>query len=141
MLRDEKLSEDLTQEVFFNVLKYKSSYDGRNFSTWIYSIARNIMYKEFNSKKIVTQDFESVKYKLIDSSNNNDYNFEHLEICLNKLDFEEREIIILNKIQGVKFRELSIILNVKVGALKTKSHRTMKKLREIYLKNYGNDEL
>src|SRR5579862_4164975 len=39
--RDRELSEDLVQDVFFRILRYRASYDPtRAFSAWMYQIAR-----------------------------------------------------------------------------------------------------
>src|SRR5580692_10279932 len=39
--RDRELSEDLVQDVFFRVLRYRASYDpSRAFTAWMYQIAR-----------------------------------------------------------------------------------------------------
>ena len=39
--RDRELSEDLVQDVFFRMLKYRTSYDSaQSFTAWMYQIAR-----------------------------------------------------------------------------------------------------
>src|SRR5215469_11398632 len=39
--RDRELSEDLVQDVFFRILRYRASYDpARPFTAWMYQIAR-----------------------------------------------------------------------------------------------------
>src|SRR5271169_6204863 len=41
MNRDRDLSEDLVQDVFFRMLRYRSSYDAsQSFTAWMYQIAR-----------------------------------------------------------------------------------------------------
>ena len=51
MLRDKTISEDLTQEVFIKILKYKSSYKSGNFASWIFTIARNIFTSHYQKNK------------------------------------------------------------------------------------------
>src|SRR5215467_12424594 len=42
MNRDRQLAEDLVQDVFFRILRYRASYDpAQSFTAWMYQIARN----------------------------------------------------------------------------------------------------
>src|SRR6202522_3089703 len=42
MNRNRELSEDLVQDVFFRMLRYRASYDAQqSFTAWMYQIARN----------------------------------------------------------------------------------------------------
>ena len=46
------LSEDLTQEVFFRVLKYKNSYRHESkFTTWMFKIGRNLHFDHLRKHK------------------------------------------------------------------------------------------
>src|SRR5262245_59552335 len=48
MTADPSASEDLTQEVFVRMLKYRSSFgEGSDFSGWMYQIARNVRADHF----------------------------------------------------------------------------------------------
>ena len=43
MTMSKVLAEDLTQNVFLRMIKYRNSYrDGNKFHSWIYQIARNV---------------------------------------------------------------------------------------------------
>src|SRR4051795_5353750 len=49
--RNRALSEDLTQEVFFRVLKYAGTYDPElPFSVWLYRMGRNAFYDTLRSR-------------------------------------------------------------------------------------------
>ena len=41
MSGDVMLSEDLTQEVFYKVMKYRETYNNGRFVSWLFTIARN----------------------------------------------------------------------------------------------------
>src|ERR1700749_1785646 len=42
MNRNREISEDLVQDVFFRMLRYRASYDpAQSFTAWMYQIARN----------------------------------------------------------------------------------------------------
>jgi RNA polymerase sigma factor (sigma-70 family) len=50
------LSEDLVQEVFFRILKYRETYrPGARFITWMYQIARNVRIDHFKSSRVASK--------------------------------------------------------------------------------------
>lgn len=130
MSGDKMLSEDLTQEVFYNVIKYRKSYNNGKFLPWLFTIARNSLKKHFINKKEVPQDLDLVRFKVNEDNNSEDYS--HLHYALQHLDPEERELIVLNRIEGIKYKELAEIMGSTPGAIKTRMSRILKKLKSIY---------
>lgn len=128
---DKIKSEDLTQEVFYNILKYKKTYKGTLFKPWIYSIARNTLAKHFKEKKNKTQDIDDILYLLTSHEEIND-DVMQLYHALSNLEPKDRELLILNKLEGIKIKELSEIMNVPEGTIKVRIHRAMKKLKNSY---------
>jgi RNA polymerase sigma factor (sigma-70 family) len=60
--------------------------------------------------------------------------YERLERSLARLSNEQRELIILSRYQGLKYEEISGIVNQSVPAIKVAMHRAIKQLRGIYFK-------
>ena len=55
--RNRHTSEDLVQEVFFRMLKYRQSYRGENaFKPWMYAIAHNVRSDYFKKRE---KDYEN----------------------------------------------------------------------------------
>ena len=52
-----------------------------------------------------------------------------LQDALNTLDFEERQIVILHSLTGMKHREIAEILDLPTGTVLSKYNRSIKKLR------------
>ena len=52
MVRNRSVSEDLTQDVFAKVIRYRSSYNHGNFASWIFTIARNIFSTYYQKQKM-----------------------------------------------------------------------------------------
>ncbi len=129
MSRDKMLSEDITQEVFMKLMKYRASYNNGNFISWLFTIARNCMKTHFRQRK-ESQEIAD-EYKLeADEEKINEYS--HLHLALERLDPADRELIILNRLQEIKYAELAIIVDSTPGAVKTKVCRALKKLKTIY---------
>ena len=131
MSGDKMLSEDLTQDVFYKVIKYRTSYNNGSFVSWLFTIARNSLNSHFTRNKKVHGDLEAVKYRLGEEEKEEDYS--HLHRALKQLEASDRELVILNRLQGIKYQELAEIMESTPGAVKTKMSRALKKLKNIYL--------
>jgi len=128
------LSEDLTQEVFYKLMKYRTSYNNGKFVSWLFTIARNSMNTHFRKVTNHTEDVDALDYKLVtDDEPQKDYSDLHLAIS--QLDVSDRELVILNRFQEIKYEELAEIVGSTPGAVKTIVSRALKKLRIIYFQN------
>lgn len=134
MVRDKALCEDLTQTVFYKVIRYRTSYKGGQFVSWIFRIARNVFSDHYQkSKKISnTENLELVIHKNSDNEININDDIAHLYSVLDTLNSEEKELIVLNRFQGIKYDKIAEIVDSSEGAIKVKVHRIIKKLRTIY---------
>ena len=73
--------------------------------------------------------------KVIDASDSYmEEDYERLDRAFSALSDAQREIIILSRYQGLKYEEISAIINQSVPAIKVAMHRAMKQLRCIYFK-------
>jgi len=52
-----------------------------------------------------------------------------LEACLQKLTDEERQIVVLHAVSGLKHREIARVLEKPLSTVLSKYHRAMKKLK------------
>lgn len=134
MSGDQLLSEDLTQEVFYRLIKYKSSYNfDKKFVSWIYTIARNNLNTYYQRQKENYVALEGVEHKLFESQQSENEEYSHLMNVLNKMEASDRELLILNRFQEIKYAELAEIVGSTPGAVKTKVCRALKKLKTLYL--------
>lgn len=60
---------------------------------------------------------------------------EQLYRALNRLNNSDKELIVMNRFQNIKYKEIAQILGSTEGAVKTKIHRAIFKLKELYLQN------
>ena len=88
MVHNKMVSEDLTQDVFIKIIKYKTSYKNGNFAAWIYTIARNIFSSYYQkTKKERTNEIDDDKLNASENlvSESNREEIEHLQKALLKL--------------------------------------------------------
>ena len=57
----------------------------------------------------------------------------HIMSCMDQLNQEQKEIIVLRDIQGFSYDEISEILNCSIGTVKSRINRSRLRLREILL--------
>lgn len=141
-IRDRLKSEDLVQDVFYNILKYRHTFkDGANFKVWMYTIARNEKVKFFRSNKVLTADMD------LEQSNEENYSPEnnlehktdinHLNKALKKISTDSRELIVLKRFNGLPYSQISEIMGCKVGALKVRMYRALNELKAQFNKIAG----
>lgn len=136
---DKMMSQDLTQNVFHRMLKYKNTYrEEFQFKPWIFRIARNVLMDHVKQvKKLRSDDLEEGRIKNLYEENYVDKKIDIenkilLEKALNKLKEEEKEVIVLSKYQDLKYKEIAEMMGLTESAVKVKVHRAIKKLRETF---------
>ncbi|TDW96409.1 RNA polymerase sigma factor [Dinghuibacter silviterrae] len=135
---DKPASEDLTQTLFYRVMKYRLTFNVEqgSFKSWVYRMARNI-HVDFCNEQAKRPDrykhAEEHLERLADGGER--YNEDHLvqlDAALLKLDPEQRELIVMSRYQGLKYDEISQIKDISVPAIKVRIHRAIKELRQYY---------
>lgn len=134
MTGDRQISQDITQEVFYKMIKSRRTFNNNKFSPWIYTIAKNLCYDHFKTKKNNEIVIDEHILNIPDEYQNerDDSDIKSLDKALNKLSVDERELIVLSKFQKLKYHEIGEILGATEGAIKTKIHRALKKLKQHY---------
>lgn len=138
--RDVELSEDLVQNVFVRVLKYRHNFRGDGeFKSWLFHIARNVNYDHHRKKgRYHTVDVEAWKDRISDQTPGRQQEMikkeemERLKNALRRLDPEKREVIVLSKLRGMKYKEIGEVLGCTEGAVKVKVFRALRELKEVY---------
>lgn len=138
MTMDRIVAEDLTQNVFVRMLKYRNSYrTGARFQSWIYQVARNIFsdhYQDTRNRQRGFVDVEKIRAVIADPEETQmqDEREELLQRSLAKLDPEQRELLVLTRFQHMKYEEVAVIMETTVANIKVRVHRAIGKLREHY---------
>lgn len=138
MTMDRDLAEDLTQNVFLRLIKYRTSYrEGNRFQSWIYQVARNVFSDHYQATKNKFSDFvdvEKISEHMADrdDSDEQDEKEKLLHRSLAKLTEEQRELLVLTRFQQLKYEEVAAIMDTTVANIKVKVHRAILKLREHY---------
>ena len=143
MLGNRTAADDLVQDVFFRILKYRKTYrDDSHFTTWMFHIARNARFDHFKKHRAEVL-FPEEGFDLPGRGPFPSQQFEKeqetvmLKRAMQKLPEEKRELLILARYQELKYEQIADLLGVDVGTVKVRVHRAVKELREIFLKLSG----
>jgi RNA polymerase sigma-70 factor (ECF subfamily) len=138
IIPDKNISADVLQDVFINIWKKINSYDetkGRLF-TWMLNIARNAAIDKIRSRpyqnSLKNQPLtETVNTLTANSVVNPQVNDIGLKKLVNRLKPEYRELIELSYFQGFTHEEISKLLNLPLGTVKTRIRTALTQLRTL----------
>ena len=137
--RDAALSEDLVQNVFIRVLKYRTVFRGDGeFRTWMFHIARNVSHDHYRKKRVdARHSIEDWQDHLpADENRFTEYQKEEdmqlLSMALERLPEDKREVLLLSKYQEKKYKEIAELLGCTETAVKVKVFRAMQDLKVLY---------
>ena len=137
---DPMMCEDLVQNVFMRILKYRHGFKGDgDFKVWMFHIARNVNIDNFRKNKgkydedivdwqdkigdnELTREAEMEKYESLDILNS----------AIKRLDPEKQEVLTLSKLEGLKYKQIGEILDCSEGAVKVKVFRALQALKKEY---------
>ncbi len=138
--------EDIVQDVFIKVYENIMSFNiSMKFSPWIYRIAHNVFINEMKKKKTLSFhifDIDTVLpyYFYDDIFSKSVFNNEIKDIMHKKLDdlpLKYKEILILNYIEELSYKEISDILKVPIGTVGIR----LKRAKGLLKKQISNDIL
>ena len=137
-----ELSEDLVQNVFYRMLKYRHTFSGEGeFRTWMYHLARNALADAVKKTRPAAHhvDVTTVAERLgggaaADEPLQRKQELEQLHRALERLSTESREVLVLTRFQELPYALVAQVLGTTEGAVKVRVHRALGQLKEIYRK-------
>ena len=133
MTQDRTVSEDLVQEVFLRILRYRQTFrPGTPFRAWMYQIARNTRIDQV--RKVRPESplaTEPIAPRASDDAERQQES-QLLQRAMMQLPEDKREILVLSRFQELKYEEIARLLGCETSAVKVRVHRAIQQLREIY---------
>ena len=134
------LSEDLVQEAFMRILRFRHTYRAESlFTTWMYRIARNVCTDHFRSRKHEAAWDEETPEPVSQELNAGERLEQRQETvllreALARLPEEKREVLVLSRYQNLKYEEIAEILSCSVASVKVRVFRAHQDLGEIFFR-------
>ena len=135
MTGNREWSEDLVQEIFCRILRYRDTFrDGHLFTTWMFRIARNTFVDHTRKRRWEVQKDDTMDTPVMpENVLEQEQDLDLLRQALLRLPDQQRELLVLARFQQMPYTEIATLLDVEVGTVKTRVHRALKSLRDIYL--------
>lgn len=135
---DERMAEDILQEVFLRVNRYADSFDQtKPFEPWIYRITVNMSYSWINQAKRWVYTFQDAVERLRAPSRRNPERVtESREECailrcaIDNLPDSHRVVVILYYLEDLSVSDLAFALGVPEGTVKSRLYYAREKLRK-----------
>lgn len=148
---DEDDANDLVQDTYLKAYRFFDSYEpGTNAKAWLFRILKNSFINEFRKKskqptKVDYSDLEHT-YNSDDANTNQTTDLrveserdkigDEVANALNTLDVDFRTAIILCDLEGFTYEEMSKILDIPIGTVRSRLHRARNLLKD-KLKKYA----
>jgi len=156
VLGDRELAEDVAQETFLRAYKSAARYRQiSKFSTWLYTIALNLCRNELRRRKFKTYSLEGmaerdeeskVRIDIPDEKTQPDRDLERKEAgtlvrqAVEKLPEKFKTPLVLRDIQELTYEEISEILDLPEGTVKSRINRGRLRVKEILRPYYGGED-
>ena len=130
---DQVLSEDIAQNVFMKVWTKKIEIASGNIKSLLFKMATDDFISHIRKKKVEKEYTESIDLKLIQEPDNNDDLLQKkvlFQKALNQLPEKQKTALLMNKIQGLTYKEIAEVLNLSQKAIEKRIGLALKALKQ-----------
>ena len=142
---DEDDAKDLVQDTYLKAFRFINSFErGTNAKAWLFRILKNSFINEYRKK---SKQPNKVDYNEVEQYYNSDYvdeNFttdlrvetvqhmigDEISGALNSIPVDFRTVIILSDLEGFTYEEMSKILDITIGTVRSRLHRARNMMKE-----------
>ena len=149
MLKNKEEAEDIAQEVFIKVYQNMNQFQGKSsFYTWIYRITVNLCFDTLKKdRKMIYLDEKrktengEIMVEIPSEEKCQEELYEERELqqkirkCIDKLEPNQKLMIVLRDIQELSYEEISNVTNQKMGTVKSQINRARLKLKDLLEKD------
>lgn len=139
LARSRSAAEDLVQEVFVRMLKYRHTFRSESeFVPWMFTLARNAATDLYRARpKELPEDPDAPEPRAdlphpIAGLERSEQEAK-LRRALGRLSPANRELLLMARFSELKYDRIAELLGVSEGAVKVRVHRAMKELKEAFL--------
>ena len=137
-VQTESQASDLTSDTFTRAMENLTSYQfkGVPFASWLYRIARNLVYKEYKKNNSIrqvnyfSQDILDIAEE-VDDGNEALKKRDLLIASIKKLNNSDTELIEMKYFEKRSYREIASIIDTTENNAKIKTYRVVQKLKSI----------
>ena len=136
MVRDDALAEDLLQTTFVSFVRARGRYaPGTSVRAWVFAIAanagRDALRRRRSSPERLSPEGAPPDAPAEPVAPSDPAAARAIRDALMQLPVEQREAVVLHKLEDLSFEEVAAALGITVGAAKVRAHRGYQRLRKI----------
>lgn len=137
MVQDRALADDLLQTTFLSVVRSADRYQrGLKVVPWLLTIAGNAARDTLRRKRLqveVMSDEEdgSLPEAGVEPAMSDPGQRRRIEQAFAKLPAQQRECVVLHKLEGLSFEQIAQMLDISETAARIRAHRGYERLREL----------
>jgi len=139
LARDRSTAEDLVQEVFVRVLKYRHTWRHEaEFVPWMFALARNAAVDHFRARNRDSKRDAAAAPEVLEQAPRAIERLEEIEradqlrAALERIAPDKREVLLLARFGELRHDRIAEMLGISPGAVRVRLHRALKELREAY---------
>lgn len=129
------VSDELLSRLFVKLVEKIHSFRGGSFEGWLFKVASNIFHDHLRDKqrqkKLLQTRKEQLREQVEQTKDSVDNRVDQLQIQLEKLDEDTRELIMLRFYSQLSFKEIARMRAEPIGTTLSKVHRALEKLRKL----------
>jgi len=129
-------AEDLAQETFIRVYKYRDRYQPTaKFTSFLYTVARHVwldLLRQSRKREELTRRLESDGPRSSDGGHPAARLKMDADGALRRLPEKLRSVIVLSFYQGLKYEEIATVLRIPLGTVKSRVFLALARLKEVW---------
>lgn len=145
LVRNETDANDLVQETYLKAYKFAESYEeGSNAKAWLFRILKNAFINEYRKRKSRPTQVDYEEIVIHHNEDDTPYSGsvdmreeifsemlgDEVTTAVNTLPVDFRVVILLCDIEGFSYEEISDIVNVPIGTVRSRLFRARNMLKE-----------
>jgi RNA polymerase sigma-70 factor (ECF subfamily) len=130
------LAEDLMQDSFVRYWKHVGKIVPSKEKAYLFTIAKNLILNHQEHKQVVLKferrhEFHQAEQTPHHALEQKEFH-ERLDNAISNLSEGQREVFLMNRIDGLKYREIAVLLNISQKAVEKRMSLALKELRKLY---------
>lgn len=124
-------AQDILQDTYIQIFKNCHKYQAQgNPMAWMMKIAKNLFLMKCRKEKEKTVDFGEIENELGFDGISDSENRMVLNKMFSLLSEDDRNLIILHDVSGLKYREIAEMSDIPLGTVLARYNRSIRKLRK-----------
>ena len=130
---DQNLSQDIAQNVFMKIWNKKIDTSTGNIKSLLFKIGSDEFINHYRRLKVERDYLDSQDFKLVHEDDNENHLFEkkkRFEKALQSLTEKQRVALLMNKMEGLTYKEIAESLNLSQKAIEKRIGQALSNLKK-----------